>query len=183
MKADLRGRLSVIPAGRGSEDRRDWWAAVLIAVVLHSLLFAFLLSAKDSNSEQDRRDRGIMPVSDGAALPLSGMGGPPDEPTVLWIRCDYDVIGRSHRAELQRGRARARGKIGCPRQLPLAMTISTASIKVLYNTRGSLDSIRGDTSFQGKESRNIIAGWNLADLREGREWARSPAFDLNFVRK
>lgn len=163
-----------------TEDRRDWWTSVVIAVAFHLLLLVLVLRATPGHRDAPETHQDT-PAMHGPfradSLPVSGVA-PQWRPPLQSVTCDYAVALSGRRAQLVQGPQEEPDRLGCAATLPLATDVVTADIEIEYDVRGNIVEMRGDSDFQGANTPAVVEGWDLARPREGRQWRRNPVFRI-----
>lgn len=168
-----------------SHDRRDWWLALVIAVGFHVLLIGLVLRATASHRAlaDVRQDAPATPSPFPAdSFPVAGVA-PQWDPKFHYVRCDYQVLSSGHQAGLVRGSPRKPDRLGCSATLSLDRPVAMAEIEIEYDRNGEIVEIRGGPNFQGDETFAVVKRWGLARPRAGRQWLRTPVFQITIRAK
>lgn len=163
-----------------SEDRRDWWLALIIAVALNALLVGLMIRATVTRHAAAEKTSAAPAGNDrfrADSLRVSGLAEQ-HSPARRYIRCEYLVLAPGLEATLTNGSARESDRLGCRGDLSLARPVANAHFEIEYGLNGEVADINGDSNFQGAETTSVVDGWELARPPAGRQWTEIPVFQI-----
>jgi hypothetical protein len=165
------------PREAPDSDDRAWGRAIAIAAVVHVILIgAFVVASWRDRSRETTRDVPVMEGLIGDAA-LHAMG--PEPGGSLSVFCGYVFDDARGVARLSTGPRSREGYLGCRDTLSLTRDdLWTGDIEVTYEPYGAFTGVNGGSSDPDDRLVTLLLSWDLARVRQGRQWPGTPTFIL-----